>query len=94
MIEELFGYDNKLNLQVRKGGKAINPRFGVIRSNFGIGAESPIGPLDVSCDLYNPRDVQVDFMGRYLIPGNFYLLGGVRDAFDERNTVFGVGKRF
>ncbi|MCL5036103.1 MAG: MlaD family protein [Chloroflexi bacterium] len=88
------GYDNKLNLQVRKGGKAINPRVGVIRSNFGVGAESDIGNLNVSCDLYNPRNVQVDLLGRYTLPGEFYLMGGVRDAFDDRNTVFGVGKRF
>ncbi|MCD6310389.1 MAG: hypothetical protein J7M18_06710, partial [Candidatus Eremiobacteraeota bacterium] len=88
------GYDDRLNFQVRKDGKAINPRFGVIRSYFGVGAESSVGPLDISCDLYNPRDVQVDFMGRFSLPGNFYVTGGVRDAFDERNTVFGIGRRF
>jgi len=89
------GYSNLVNAELEKKYGNFSPHIGVIRSKFGIGAKQYIGSkANVYVDAYNTRDVQVDFMGNWEVAGGFYLLGGVRDAFDQRNTVFGVGRRF
>lgn len=90
-----IGYDNLWNLQYRMGTGVFKPRIGLVRSKFGIGTDLDLGKsLDVFVDAYNPRDVNVDVTGRILLMKDFYLLGGVRDVFDKKNTVFGAGKRF
>jgi hypothetical protein len=89
-----IGYDNLWNLQYRMGNGMIKPRIGVVRSQIGIGTDVNMGKsLGVYLDAYNPRDVNVDITGRVFVK-DFYLMGGVRDVFDGKNTVFGVGTRF
>ena len=89
------GYSNLVNLELEKKYGNFSPRLGVIRSKFGVGVKQYIGSKgNVYVDAYNTRDVQVDVMGNWEVAGGFYLLGGVRDAFDQKNTVFGVGRRF
>ena len=90
-----IGYDNLWNLQYRMGSKGFKPRVGIVRSQVGLGADVDLGKnMDVYLDAYNPRDVNVDITGRILFGKDFYLLGGVRDVFDDKKPVFGVGKRF
>jgi phospholipid/cholesterol/gamma-HCH transport system substrate-binding protein len=90
-----LGYDNLFNLQYRMGDGAIKPRIGVVRSKLGLGTDINLGKAaGIYVDAYDPRDVQVDITGRLMMPKDFYLHGGIRDAFDRKNPVFGVGKRF
>lgn len=90
-----IGEENKFNLQYGKNIGSFRPRVGVIRSKLGVGVDSFIGKnLELSVDAYNTRDVQVDLMGKYLINDSWYFMGGVRDAFDTKQSVVGVGKRF
>ncbi len=90
-----LGYDNLFNLQYRMGDGAFRPRVGVVRSKLGIGTDLYLGNrAGVFVDAYDPRDVKVDVTGRILMPKDFYLHGGMRDVFDGKRPVFGVGKRF
>ena len=90
-----IGEENKFNLQYGKNIGSFRPRVGVIRSKLGVGVDSFIGKnLELSVDAYNTRDVQVDLMGKYVINDSWYFMGGVRDAFDTKQGIVGVGKRF
>lgn len=90
-----IGEENKFNLQYGKNIGSFRPRIGVIRSKLGVGVDSFVGKnLELSVDAYNTRDVQVDLMGKYVINDSWYFMGGVRDAFDTKQGVVGVGKRF
>jgi len=90
-----IGHDNLWNLQYRMGTGVFKPRIGLVRSKFGIGTDLDLGKnFDIFVDAYNPRDIDVDVTGRIILMKDFYLLGGVRDVFDKKNTIFGAGKRF
>ncbi len=90
-----IGYGNLWNVQYRMGAGALKPRVGVIRSQVGLGADVDLGKsMDVHLDAYNPRDINVDITGRVMFTKDFYLHGGMRDMFDKKKPVFGVGTRF
>lgn len=96
-----FGVDNVghgslTNFQVGKRGKNFGGRAGVIRSNFGLGLDAFLlkDNFRFSVDAYDPRKVKVDIIGRWNLTNDFFIMGGTRDTFDARTTVFGVGKRF
>lgn len=90
-----IGYDNLFNLQYRMGEGSFKARAGVVRSQLGIGTDLYLGrSAGLFVDAYNPRDVKVDVTGRIMMPKDFYLHGGVRDLFDRKLPIFGVGKRF
>lgn len=93
-VEEI-GKDNKVNFQYGKNIGSFRPRIGVVRSQLGIGTDAFIGKnIELSVDAYNTSDVQVDLLGKYIINDSVYFMGGVRDAFDTKQGVLGVGKRF
>lgn len=90
-----MGFDNLVNLQYRKNFNSIKPRIGLIRSKLGAGTDLDIGKVgSIFVDAYDLRNWQVDLTGRLMISRGFYFHGGVRDLFDEKRAVFGVGKRF
>lgn len=96
-----FGVDNVghgsfANLQLGKRGKNFGGRAGVVRSNFGIGLDAFLlkDNFRFSVDAYDPRNVKVDLIGRWNLIDDFFIMGGTRDTFNNRTTVFGVGKRF
>ncbi|MEW6283025.1 MAG: MlaD family protein, partial [Candidatus Eremiobacterota bacterium] len=97
---DALGRDNLVNLQAGKNlgaDRNYRVRGGVVRSQFGLGADARLFDkrFEVSLDAYNTRDPQVDILGKILFPGDFYILGGVRDVGDRnRIPVVGAGKRF
>jgi len=90
-----LGYENLVNAQLAVGRGTLRPRGGVIRSQLGVGLDYYMGrAFDMSVDAYNVRNVRVDMLGRVRFAGDYYVSGGVRDAFGNSSTVVGVGKRF
>lgn len=98
MGADSIGHGTVLNLQGGTNYKNIfYPRFGVIRSNLGLGLDSKIGNLfNISIDAYDTQKTKVDAIGRLNIGKDFYILGGQRNMFDNqlKTTIFGVGKSF
>lgn len=97
---DALGSDNLVNLQGFTNVGGVRIRGGVVRSQFGIGADARLFDkrLEVSADVYNTRNVQVDLTGRVLFPGDFYLLGGYRNVTNsgpfQGYPILGAGKRF
>lgn len=92
---EDIGNHNYFNLQYGKTYKSIRPRVGVVRSAAGLGADAFLGKnFELNMDAYDPNDMKVDFLGRIMFNGDFYMMGGVRDAFDSKQGIIGVGKKF
>jgi phospholipid/cholesterol/gamma-HCH transport system substrate-binding protein len=90
-----IGNKNLFNLQYGSQMKSIRPRIGVIRSAAGIGTDINVGKgFELNFDGYDPSDVKVDVLGRIYFGREFYMMGGVRDAFDTKQGVLGVGKKF
>ncbi len=93
-----IGHDNLVNLQAGRTWDKFRLRGGVIRSQFGIGADAWLFDkrFEASLDVYDTRDVKVDITGKVMLPMDFYVYGGVRDVTDKRNNypMVGVGKRF
>lgn len=90
-----IGVDNHFNLQYGRNYGNLRPRIGVIRSDVGIGTDAFIGKnFELNVDAYDPSDVKVDILGKYIIKDGFYITGGVRDAFNGNQGIIGVGKRF
>jgi phospholipid/cholesterol/gamma-HCH transport system substrate-binding protein len=94
-----IGYDDLVNLQVGYwigNGHNLRARGGVIRSKVGLGLDAILfDRLNFSADVYDPRVVKVDFLGRLDLNKSIYLMGGVRDAFHStRSPVVGAGLRF
>lgn len=93
-----LGQDNLVNLQAGKAWNSFRVRGGVVRSQFGVGADAFLFDrrLEANVDVYDTRDVKVDVLGRLLFPGDIYVYGGVRDVTDSRNSfpIVGAGKRF
>lgn len=96
---DALGRNNLVNLQGSKNFDegTYRLRGGIIRSQFGIGADARLFDkrFEVSADAYNTRYPQLDLTGKILFPGDFYVLGGVRDVTDRTRQPFvGAGKRF
>lgn len=90
-----IGLNNYFNLQYSKRYGWIRPRAGIVRSKLGLGVDALVGKnLELSVDTYNTSDLQTDLMGKYIFHNGFYLTGGVRDLFDKKQGVIGIGKRF
>ncbi|MGV8124117.1 MAG: MlaD family protein [Candidatus Xenobiia bacterium LiM19] len=92
---EDIGNRNLVNFQYGRTSKSFRPRVGVIRSAVGLGADAFLGKnVELNLDAYNPNDVNVDVLGRIYLGNDYYIQGGVRDAFDTKQGVIGVGKKF
>ncbi|MBI3929736.1 MAG: hypothetical protein HY319_29620 [Armatimonadetes bacterium] len=95
---DALGQDNLVNLQAMKNWEHFRVRAGVVRSQFGIGADAMLFDRRflLNLDAYDTRDPKLDVLGRVMFPGDFYLLGGYRDVTDtdDRMPVIGAGKRF
>ena len=95
---ESLGQQNLVNAQAGRTWDSFRLRGGVVRSQFGVGADAWLFDrrFEANVDVYDTRDVKVDVLGRVLFPSDFYIFGGVRDATDRRNSypVVGAGKRF
>ncbi len=92
---EDIGTNNLVNFQYGRNYGALRPRVGVVRSQVGLGTDAFLGKnFELSVDAYNTSDVKVDLLGKYVINNGFYFMGGVRDTFDSKQCVVGVGKRF
>jgi ABC-type transporter Mla subunit MlaD len=90
-----IGHANLLNFNIGRNYRWITPRAGVMRSQVGLGADGEFGRwMKLSVEAYDPRDVQVDVTARLHLGQNIFMMGGVRDAFDRRTSVFGAGVRF
>ncbi|NDD27919.1 MAG: MCE family protein [Proteobacteria bacterium] len=94
-----IGYQNLVNAQVGywvNKDQTVRLRGGSIRSKVGVGLDTLLFErLNLSADVYDPRLVKVDFLGRLAVSTNLYLMGGVRDALRQsRSPVVGVGARF
>lgn len=94
-----IGYDDLVNLQVgywTQKDQTFRARGGVIRSKVGVGFDVRLfDRLNLSADVYDPRLVKVDFLGRLQLNSSLFLMGGLRDAFRlSRSPVVGVGARF
>ena len=93
-----LGQENLVNLQGSKNWENFRVRGGVVRSQFGLGADARLfnKRFELSLDAYNTRKVEVDVTGKVLFPGDFYLLGGYRNVTDGRvgYPIIGAGKRF
>jgi ABC-type transporter Mla subunit MlaD len=93
-----LGADNLINLQATRNWENFRLRGGVVRSQFGLGADAKLfdKKFELSLDAYNTRKVEVDVTGKVLLPGDFYLLGGYRNVTDSRQgyPILGAGKRF
>lgn len=93
-----IGHDNLVNAQVGKTWDSWRIRGGVVRSQFGIGADAWMFDkrLEANVEVYDTKDIKVDVLGRVRLPGDFYVYGGVRDVTDGHNSypVVGAGKRF
>lgn len=93
-----LGQDNLVNLQATKNWDNFRVRGGVVRSQFGIGADAMFfdKKLEMSVDAYNTSKVKLDVTGKLLLPYDFYLLGGYRDITDSSRgyPIIGAGKKF
>lgn len=92
-----LGQQNLVNLQGMKNWDNFRVRGGVVRSQFGVGADARLfdKKFELSVDAYNTRKVEVDVYGKVLFPGDFYLLGGYRSVNSNQGyPIIGAGKRF
>ena len=93
-----IGQENLVNFQLMKNWDNFRVRAGAVRSQLGVGADARIfnKRLELSVDAYNTRKVEVDVYGKVLFPGDFYLLGGYRNATQSNKgyPIIGAGKRF
>lgn len=96
---DALGRTNLINVQGSKNFSDARYRLrgGVIRSQFGVGADARLFDkrVELSMDAYNTRNPQLDLTGKVLFPGDFYIMGGVRDVTERtRIPMVGAGKRF
>ncbi|MFA5506283.1 MAG: MlaD family protein [Vulcanimicrobiota bacterium] len=100
-----LGHDNLVNLQAMKNWEKFRLRAGVVRSQFGLGADARLfnKKLELNLDAYDTSDPQVDLLAKYIFSKGFYVQGGYRNIFnnDAHNSrpakaypVIGAGKRF
>ncbi len=93
-----LGNENLVNVQAMTSFERFRLRAGVVRSEFGLGADAFFFDrrFEVNMDAYDTSDPQLDVLGKILFKGDFFIQGGVRDVFDNnrRYPVVGAGKRF
>lgn len=99
-----LGNDNLVNLQAVRNWEKYRLRAGIVRSEFGLGADAKLfnKKLELNLDAYDTSDPQVDLLGKYLFGNDFYVQGGYRNIFNNRRDgfpakaypVIGAGKRF
>ncbi len=99
-----IGQDNLLNLQAVRSWDKFKLRAGVVRSQFGLGADAQLfnKKLELNLDAYDTSDPQVDLLGKYVFGKGFYVQGGYRNLFNNKSgdrpakayPVIGAGKRF
>ncbi|MGM9998086.1 MAG: MlaD family protein [Candidatus Bruticola sp.] len=93
-----IGNENLLNLQAGKAWDNWRLRGGIVRSKVGVGADAWFFDkrLETSLDVYDPRDIKIDVLGKVIFPSDWFVYGGVRDVTDKHNSapVIGAGKRF
>lgn len=99
-----LGNQNLVNLQVMKNWEKFRLRAGVVRSEFGLGADARLfnKQLELNLEAYDTSDPQVDLLGKYIFSNDFYIQGGYRNIFNNRRDGFpaeaypvvGAGKRF
>lgn len=100
------GNQNLVNLQVMKNWERFRLRAGVVRSEFGLGADARLfnKKLELNLDAYDTSDPQVDLLGKFFFGPDFYVTGGYRNIFSNSRRdypgegraypVIGAGKRF
>jgi phospholipid/cholesterol/gamma-HCH transport system substrate-binding protein len=90
-----IGRGNLMNIQWCMNYKSVSARLGVVRSKAGVALDGRLGKkLQLTTEVYDPNKVQVDLTGKIFFPKDIYLTGGLRDAFDGKQPVIGIGKRF
>lgn len=101
-----LGNQNLVNVQAMKNWENFRLRAGIIRSEFGLGADARLfnKNLELNLDAYDTSDPQVDLLGKFMFKNDFYITGGVRNIFNNRRDdfpgeeraypVIGAGKRF
>ncbi len=101
-----LGNQNLVNLQAMKNWENFRLRAGIIRSEFGLGADARLfnKNLELNLDAYDTSDPQVDILGKFMFKNDFYITGGFRNVFSNRRDdfpgeekaypVIGAGKRF
>lgn len=98
------GNENLVNAQAMRNWENYRLRAGIVRSQVGVGADARLFDkrLELSLDVYDTRDVQVDLLGKYLFGNDFYIQGGFRNLLSTGGSryhggaypVVGAGKRF
>lgn len=95
---DAIGNENLLNLQAGKTWENWRLRGGIVRSKVGLGADAWMFDkrFEANLDVYDPRDIKVDVLGKVILPKDWYIYGGIRDVTDKHNSspVLGAGKRF
>ena len=99
-----IGQDNLVNLQAMKNWENYRLRAGLVRSQFGLGADARLfnKKIELNLDAYDTSDPQVDLLGKYVFGKDFYIQGGYRNLFNNKSKdrpakaypVIGAGKRF
>lgn len=99
-----LGNDNLVNLQAMKNWENFRLRAGIVRSEFGLGADARLfnKNLELNLDAYDTSDPQVDLLGKFLFKNDFYITGGYRNLLNNKRDgqpaeaypVIGAGKRF
>ena len=99
-----IGQDNLVNLQAMRNWEKFRLRAGVVRSQFGLGADARLfnKKLELNLDAYDTSDPQVDLLAKYIFGKDFYVQGGYRNLFNNQSgnrpkdayPVIGAGKRF
>lgn len=99
-----LGNENLVNLQAMKNWENYRLRAGIVRSEFGLGADARLfnKKLELNVDAYDTSDPQVDVLGKFLFKNDFYVQGGYRNIFNNKRDgnpaeaypVIGAGKRF
>jgi phospholipid/cholesterol/gamma-HCH transport system substrate-binding protein len=99
-----IGQDNLVNLQAMRNWEKFRLRAGVVRSQFGLGADARLFDkrLELNLDAYDTSDPQVDLLAKYIFGKGFYVQGGYRNLFNNQSgnrpkdayPVIGAGKRF
>ena len=99
-----IGNKNLINFQGMKNWERMRLRAGIVRSQFGLGADARLfnKKLELNLDAYDTSDPQVDLLGKYLFKDDFYIQGGYRNLLNNKidgkpskaYPVIGAGKRF
>jgi ABC-type transporter Mla subunit MlaD len=101
-----LGNQNLVNLQAMKNWENFRLRAGIVRSEFGLGADARLfnKNLELNLDAYDTSDPQVDLLGKFMFKNDFYVTGGYRNIFSNKREdfpgeekaypVIGAGKRF